>query len=42
MLRLVPNLPDPYATQLRDLRSLGAQCLILALDRQLMTMAHTG
>lgn len=37
MLKLAPDLPDPYATQLRNLRSLGAQCLILALDRQLMT-----
>lgn len=37
MLKLAPDLPDPYAAQLRNLRSMGAQCLILALDRQLMT-----
>jgi protoporphyrinogen oxidase len=37
LLNLVPDLPDPYAGQVRGLHSMGAQCLILALDRQLMT-----
>ncbi|MBN1310877.1 MAG: NAD(P)/FAD-dependent oxidoreductase [Anaerolineae bacterium] len=37
MLKLTPDLPDPYASKLRNLHSIGAQCLILALDRQLMT-----
>jgi protoporphyrinogen oxidase len=37
LLKIVPNLPDPYAGQVRALRSMGAIALILALDRQLMT-----
>jgi protoporphyrinogen oxidase len=37
LLKLVPDLPDPYAAQVRALRSTGAVALILALDRQLMT-----
>ncbi len=37
LLRLVPDLPDDYAAQVRALRSLGAVAVILALDRQLMT-----
>src|SRR5690606_6617783 len=37
LLKLVPGLPDPYAAQVRDLRSIGAIALILALRRQLMT-----
>ena len=34
-LRLLPDLPRPYADQLRRLRSLGAMTLVLALDRPL-------
>jgi protoporphyrinogen oxidase len=37
LLRLAPDLPEAYASQVRALRSLGAVALILALDRQLMT-----
>ncbi|GAB4575894.1 MAG: NAD(P)/FAD-dependent oxidoreductase [Anaerolineae bacterium] len=37
MLRLAPDLPAPYAEQVRNLRSMGAVVVILALDRQLMT-----
>ncbi|MBN1430585.1 MAG: NAD(P)/FAD-dependent oxidoreductase [Anaerolineae bacterium] len=37
MLKLVPHLPEAYASRLHNLHSIGAQCLILALDRQLMT-----
>lgn len=37
LLNLVPDLPDSYAAILRDLKSVGAVALILALDRQLMT-----
>ncbi len=37
LLKVAPELPDPYAAQVRALRSLGAIALILALDRQLMT-----
>lgn len=37
LLKLVPDLPDPYAAQVGALHSLGAVALILALDRQLMT-----
>ncbi len=37
LLELVPGLPDSYAALLRDLKSMGAVALILALDRQLMT-----
>jgi protoporphyrinogen oxidase len=37
LLKLVPDLPDPYAAQVQALRSTGAVALILALDRQLMT-----
>ena len=36
LLRLAPALPDPYAAQVRALRSYGAVALIVALDRQLM------
>ncbi len=37
LLRMVPDLPDPYAAQVRDLTSIGAVVVILALERQLMT-----
>jgi protoporphyrinogen oxidase len=37
MLKLAPNLSEPYTSKLHSLHSIGAQCLILALDRQLMT-----
>ncbi len=37
LLKLIPDLPEPYAGKVRSLRSLGAVALILALDRQLMT-----
>jgi protoporphyrinogen oxidase len=37
LLELVPDLPDSYAGRLRDLKSMRAVALILALDRQLMT-----
>ncbi len=36
MLRLVPDLPAPYAEKARALESMGAVALVLALDRQLM------
>lgn len=36
MLKLVPDLPDDYAAQIRALRSTGAVVMVLALDRQLM------
>ncbi len=39
MLRLTPDLPAGYQAQLRELRSLGALALILALDRPL-TQGH--
>jgi protoporphyrinogen oxidase len=39
MLQLVPDLPPGYQAQLRELRSLGALALILALDRPL-TQGH--
>jgi protoporphyrinogen oxidase len=39
MLRLAPDLPASYQTQLQKLRSLGALTLILALDRPL-TQGH--
>jgi protoporphyrinogen oxidase len=39
MIRLVPDLPAGYQAQLRELRSLGALALILALDRPL-TQGH--
>lgn len=39
MLRLAPDLPTDYQAQLRELRSLGALALILALDRPL-TQGH--
>lgn len=35
--RLVPDLPDAYATKLDALKYLGAVVVILALDRQLLT-----
>jgi len=35
--RLVPDLPEYYKKQLTSLKSMGAQCLVLALDRQLMS-----
>ncbi|MER3545350.1 MAG: oxidoreductase [Chloroflexota bacterium] len=35
MAKLVPALPESYASQLKRLKSLGAVVLILALDRQL-------
>jgi len=35
MTRLCPDLPDGYLGQLKDLKSMGAVVLILALDRQL-------
>ncbi len=35
MARLAPDLPASYSASLRDLRSMGAVVLILALDRQL-------
>jgi protoporphyrinogen oxidase len=37
MLRLVPDLPDDYAAQLRNLKSMGAVVVILALKHQLLT-----
>lgn len=39
-LRLLPDLPEGYAGQLDALRSLGAQTLILALDRPLTNGAY--
>jgi len=39
MLRLAPDLPAGYQAQLRELRSLGALALILAMDRPL-TQGH--
>lgn len=36
LLKIAPGLPDYYAAQLRNLKSLGAMILILAIDRQLM------
>jgi protoporphyrinogen oxidase len=39
MLQLAPDLPEGYQAQLRELRSLGALALILALDRPL-TQGH--
>ncbi len=36
LLKLVPDLPQEYAAQVRALRSLGAVAVILALDRQLL------
>jgi protoporphyrinogen oxidase len=39
MVQLVPDLPAGYQAQLRELRSLGALALILALDRPL-TQGH--
>jgi len=39
-LALLPDLPEPYAAQLRRLRSLAAQTLILALDRPLTQGAY--
>ncbi|HLF25388.1 MAG TPA: NAD(P)/FAD-dependent oxidoreductase [Anaerolineae bacterium] len=35
MARLAPDLPDAYSAQLRQLKSMGAVVLILALDRPL-------
>ena len=37
MARLVPSLPDAYRQQLTGLKSLGALCVVLAIDRQLLT-----
>jgi protoporphyrinogen oxidase len=37
LLKLAPDLPEAYATQVRALRSMGAVVVILTLDRQLMT-----
>lgn len=37
LARLAPDLPEGYRQQLTALRSLGALCVVLALDRQLMT-----
>jgi protoporphyrinogen oxidase len=37
MLRLAPDLPAPYADKLRNLRSMGAVVVILALRHQLLT-----
>ncbi len=37
LLKIAPDLPEPYAGKVRALRSMGAIALILALDRQLMT-----
>ena len=34
-LRLVPNLPEGYASRLRAIRYEGASCLLLSLDRRL-------
>jgi protoporphyrinogen oxidase len=36
LLRLAPDLPEGYASQVGALQSLGAVALVLALDRQLM------
>ena len=36
LLKLVPDLPDPYAAQVRALKSFGAVALVLALKHQLM------
>ena len=35
MSRLAPDLPDAYAEKLRQLKSMGAVVMVLALDRQL-------
>ncbi|MFC1960762.1 NAD(P)/FAD-dependent oxidoreductase [Chloroflexota bacterium] len=37
MLKLTPDLPEDYAMQVANLRSMGAVVVVLALDRQLMT-----
>ena len=37
MLRLVPDLPEDYATKLRNLKSMGAVVVILALKHQLLS-----
>ena len=39
-LKLLPDLPEGYAGQLRNLRSLGAQTIVLALDRPLTRDAY--
>jgi protoporphyrinogen oxidase len=37
LLKLVPDLPAPYARKLTALKSIGAVVLVASLDRQLMT-----
>ena len=40
LARVAPELPDDYAGKLRDLKSMGAQVLILALRQQLMPKTY--
>jgi protoporphyrinogen oxidase len=37
MLKLAPDIPEPYASKLRNLKSMGAVVVILALKHQLLT-----
>jgi protoporphyrinogen oxidase len=37
LLKMAPDIPESYASQLRNLRSMGAVVLILALKQQLLT-----
>lgn len=37
MLRLAPDIPDPYATKLRKLQSIGAVVVVVAIKQQFMT-----